>query len=102
MIRHRQLSSSTAPTSAIFSSQCCGDRSASYHRSRFCSPIRSPTTSHSDSMRRKGKRRQAHLEQERLRRRSVERGTHNELTERGWMYAELHKKQLLEEELAAS
>jgi len=34
--------------------------------------------------------------------RIAERGTHDELTKRGGLYAELHKKQLLEEELAAS
>jgi ATP-binding cassette subfamily B protein len=32
----------------------------------------------------------------------AERGTHDQLIKRGGMYAELHKKQLLEEELAAS
>jgi ATP-binding cassette subfamily B protein len=34
--------------------------------------------------------------------RIAERGTHDELIGRGGLYAELHKKQLLEEELAAS
>ena len=34
--------------------------------------------------------------------RIVERGTHDVLIGRGGLYAELHKKQLLEEELAAS
>jgi ABC-type multidrug transport system fused ATPase/permease subunit len=34
--------------------------------------------------------------------RIVERGTHDELIDRGGSYAELHRKQLLEDELAAS
>ncbi|MNC92891.1 Lipid A export ATP-binding/permease protein MsbA [compost metagenome] len=34
--------------------------------------------------------------------RIVERGSHDELIARSGIYAELHKKQLLEEELAAS
>jgi ATP-binding cassette subfamily B protein len=34
--------------------------------------------------------------------RIAERGRHDELVRQGGLYAELHKKQLLEEELAAS
>jgi ATP-binding cassette subfamily B protein len=34
--------------------------------------------------------------------RLVDRGTHEELVKRGGLYAELHRRQLLEEELAAS